>query len=380
MTSEVSRAAVFAKSAPVDADSQRVVGPELRGGRDAAMMAVAAAATGTGFQATHLGRAEEILFEALEARQAPEAERLTLFCGFAANLFGTGCREALVYLGRHGLMDACVVSGGGVEHDLRRLFPYHDYRVTAYASASAGVPPAVDRVCFGNVSYRRGPCPADGAGGTCCFEHCIASMLPAIVEAPQYNRVLDVDDFAEGRTSRRECFGSEDSRVCFTPSRFWKEVAMRLKALLPPETLRSSFAVACADADIPIFSPNLTDGDVAELLLAEERLTMDLVGDLGELNRMALKAHRSGMFIVGGGIVKHHVCNANLMRNGADYAVFVNSAQEYDGSDAGARPDEAVSWGKIRITAKHVKVYTEASLVLPLLIERSFVRWAHART
>ena len=43
-------------------------------------------------------------------------------------------------------------------------------------------------------------------------------------------------------------------------------------------------------------------------------------------------------------MVKHHVCNANLMRNGADFSVFINTAQEFDGSDAGARPDEAVSW------------------------------------
>ncbi len=53
---------------------------------------------------------------------------------------------------------------------------------------------------------------------------------------------------------------------------------------------------------------------------------------------------------------KHHICNANLMRNGANFAVYVNTAQEFDGSDSGARPDEAVSWGKIRIDAKPVKV------------------------
>jgi deoxyhypusine synthase len=46
-----------------------------------------------------------------------------------------------------------------------------------------------------------------------------------------------------------------------------------------------------------------------------------------------------------------------MMRNGADYAVFINTAQEFDGSDSGARPDEAVSWGKIRGSAKTVKVY-----------------------
>ena len=33
------------------------------------------------------------------------------------------------------------------------------------------------------------------------------------------------------------------------------------------------------------------------------------------------------MIILGGGIVKHHVCNANLMRNGADFSVYVNTGQ-----------------------------------------------------
>ena len=31
------------------------------------------------------------------------------------------------------------------------------------------------------------------------------------------------------------------------------------------------------------------------------------------------------------GLPKHHVCNANLMRNGADFAVYINTAQEFDG-------------------------------------------------
>jgi hypothetical protein len=33
-----------------------------------------------------------------------------------------------------------------------------------------------------------------------------------------------------------------------------------------------------------------------------------------------------------------------------------NTGQEFDGSDSGARPDEAVSWGKIRVGAESVKV------------------------
>lgn len=40
----------------------------------------------------------------------------------------------------------------------------------------------------------------------------------------------------------------------------------------------------------------------------------------------------------------------------ADYAVYVNTAQEFDGCDSGASPDEAVSWGKLTQDAKYVKV------------------------
>lgn len=46
----------------------------------------------------------------------------------------------------------------------------------------------------------------------------------------------------------------------------------------------------------------------------------------------------------------------SAQRNGADFAVYINTAQEFDGSDSGARPDEAVSWGKIRADAEPVKV------------------------
>ena len=80
------------------------------------------------------------------------------------------------------------------------------------------------------------------------------------------------------------------------------------------------------------------------------------------------------MIILGGGVIKHHICNANLMRNGANYSVFINTAAEYDGSDAGARPDEAISWGKIAADAKPVKVYAECSLVLPILIGETFAK------
>jgi deoxyhypusine synthase len=47
---------------------------------------------------------------------------------------------------------------------------------------------------------------------------------------------------------------------------------------------------------------------------------------------------------------------------------------QYDGSDSGARPDEAVSWGKIRAGAQSVKVYADATLVFPLIVANTFAK------
>lgn len=35
--------------------------------------------------------------------------------------------------------------------------------------------------------------------------------------------------------------------------------------------------------------------------------------DLRRLNTMAVKATNSGIIIIGGGVIKHHICNANMM-------------------------------------------------------------------
>ena len=76
-------------------------------------------------------------------------------------------------------------------------------------------------------------------------------------------------------------------------------------------------------------------------------LVLDIVEDIRGINNEAKFALNTGMILLGGGVIKHHICNANLMRNGADFSLFVNTGQEFDGSDTGAKPDEAVSWGKV---------------------------------
>ncbi|KEZ41865.1 Homospermidine synthase (spermidine-specific) [Scedosporium apiospermum] len=115
-------------------------------------------------------------------------------------------------------------------------------------------------------------------------------------------------------------------------------------------------------------------------------LTIDIVQDIRAINTISVRAKRAGMIILGGGVVKHHIANACLMRNGAEHAVYINTGQEFDGSDAGARPDEAVSWGKIKIGADHVKHdgtddlsinNTFARRVLTLLALKSTARFYH---
>lgn len=61
-----------------------------------------------------------------------------------------------------------------------------------------------------------------------------------------------------------------------------------------------------------------------------------------------------------------------VQRNGADYSVFVNTAHEFDGSDSGARPDEAVSWGKIKLNATPVKVISNRGINLQSNISGNF--------
>ena len=112
-------------------------------------------------------------------------------------------------------------------------------------------------------------------------------------------------------------------------------------------------------------------------------LIVDIVRDIRALNELSRKSKKAGMIILGGGVCKHQIANAMLFRNGADYAVYINTGKEFDGSDSGARPDEAVSWGKIKSQAnggESVKVYCDATIIFPLIVAATFAKAHHARS
>lgn len=58
---------------------------------------------------------------------------------------------------------------------------------------------------------------------------------------------------------------------------------------------------------------------------------------------------------------------------GADFSVNLNTGSPHDCSDSGADPSEAVSWGKIKIGAKAVKVVADSTITFPLLVYQTFV-------
>ena len=127
--------------------------------------------------------------------------------------------------------------------------------------------------------------------------------------------------------------------------------------------------------------PGIADGAVGYqtwLFSQDHDFRLNLLKDSGELNNIVYDAKKTGALIVGGGISKHHVIWWNQFRDGLDYVVYVSTADEWDGSLSGARPREAVSWGKINPEAKRIMVEGDASVLLPLMMSALVSKLAKA--
>ena len=92
-----------------------------------------------------------------------------------------------------------------------------------------------------------------------------------------------------------------------------------------------------------------------------------MLKDEQELSDIVFTSKKAGALMIGGGISKHHVIWWNQFRDGLDYAVYLTTAEEYDGSLSGARLREAVSWGKVKEKAKYITVEGDATITLPLI-------------
>ncbi|XP_054787518.1 deoxyhypusine synthase [Prosopis cineraria] len=307
----------------------------------------------TGFQASNLGDAIQVINQMLDWSLADEAitedcneeendlayrksVRCKVFLGFTSNLISSGVRDTVRYLAQHHMVDVIVTTTGGIEEDLIKcLAPTYkgDFSLPGAYLRSKGLN-RIGNLLVPNDNY-------------CKFEDWII---------PIFDRML------------RE---QNEERVTWTPSKLIARLGKEINN-------ESSYLYWAYVNNIPVFCPGLTDGSLGDMLyfhsFRSPGLIVDIVEDIRAMNGEAVHAspRKTGMIILGGGLPKHHICNANMMRNGADYAVFINTAQEFDGSDSGACPDEAVSWGKIRGSAKTVKVHCDATIAFPLLVAETF--------
>lgn len=305
-----------------------------------------------GFQATNLGKAiEEVKrmrawrlsdepvkededddFKPMEVRQRTKAK---IFLGYTSNQISCGTRETIRYLCEHKMIDVVVTTAGGIEEDLMKcLSPTFmgDFALKGRELRLKGIN-RIGNLLVPNYNY-------------CQFEDWMNPILEKMWEEQQTGTV-------------------------WTPSKMIHRLGKEIDH-------EDSVYYWCYKNDIPVFCPAITDGSVGDMLYffsyKRQGFTLDIARDIRLLNDEAVQAKATGMIILGGGLVKHHICNANLMRNGANFAVFINTGQEFDGSDSGAKPDEAISWGKIKIDASPVKVYADASLVFPLLVAETFAK------
>lgn len=123
---------------------------------------------------------------------------------------------------------------------------------------------------------------------------------------------------------------------------------------------------------IPVYVPGITDGLFGSQLWLfwqqHKDIKIDLMQDENELSEIVHHNKKSGALCLGGGISKHHTLWWAQFSEGLDYAIYITTAMEYDGSLSGARTREAISWGKINERAKHITIEGDATVILPLLV------------
>jgi deoxyhypusine synthase len=155
---------------------------------------------------------------------------------------------------------------------------------------------------------------------------------------------------------------SEDKKELATYELCW-ELGKRMKN-------KDSILHWCWKNGIHMIIPGITDGAVGYQIwqfAQDHDFKIDILEDEKLLSDLVWNAKKSGALVVGGGISKHHTIWWNQFKKGLDYAVYISTAVEYDGSLSGARPREAVSWGKINEKAKFVAIEEDATIVLPII-------------
>jgi len=274
-----------------------------------------------GFTSPKLYLAKEIIKEMKEN----DAE---IFLSFPADIISTGTRGAIIELIKLGLVDHIITTAGTVDHDLARCYKnyYHgDFMMD-------------DKELRKNHKYRLGNViiPNDNYGGI--IER---KMQPFLKKMYEKQKKWTISDLVYEMGAEMRC---------------------------------ESILKNAHDKKIDVFIPGYVDGSFGSQIWSFWEMHRDFQIDLLEDEHrisdimFSSSSKKMGALMIGGGISKHHVIWWNQFRGGLDYAVYITTAQEYDGSLSGAQLREAISWGKVKEKAKQVTVEGEATVFLPILV------------
>jgi len=272
-----------------------------------------------GFTAKKLGASTRILREMLD-----DEESLN-FLSFPADVVATGTRGVLRDMVKEKWFDILITTCGTIDHDVARSFAKY-YHGTFEADDAALMRRGIHRL--GNVFVPRKN-----------YGELIERKMTAWLE----------EFYSAGKNEM------STSELCY-------DIGSRLTD--------ESILYWAWKNKIPVIVPGITDGAVGYQIWQfsqNHKFKVNILKDEQMLADRVFEAKHSGALILGGGISKHHVIWWNAFKGGLDYAVYITTAQEFDGSLSGARMREAISWGKLKAKAKHVTVDGDITVCLPLL-------------
>ncbi|WP_428324419.1 deoxyhypusine synthase [Nitrosopumilus sp.] len=273
-----------------------------------------------GFESVNLSAGVEILSEMISDKQCLR------FISFVGAVVSTGLRGILKDMIKNKWFDVAITTCGALDHDIARHFSH--YKEGSFTMDDNELADQ-DIHRLGNVLV-----PMDSYGPL------IEEKMQAFLEEEYQNGVKEM-----------------------TTAEICKMIGKHLG--------EDSFLYWAYKNDISVVVPGIMDGAVgSQIWLFTQKhndFKLNMAGDADLLSGFIFKAEKSGAFMIGGGISKHHTLWWNQYREGLDYAFYITTAQEFDGSLSGALVREAISWGKVTQKAKQSTLHAEVTTILPFI-------------
>jgi deoxyhypusine synthase len=274
-----------------------------------------------GFESKNLFEGVDIL------REMIRDQKCTRFLSFVGAIISTGVRGIIRDLLKKKMFDCVITTCGALDHDIARTYlAYYsgDFRMDDYSLVDA----KIHRL--GNVLV-----PMENYGPL--IEEKVQECLTQV--------------YSENKSRQLGTF----------------EIANYLGASLN----ESSFLYWAHKNNIPVIVPGIVDGAVGSQIWLfhqqHKEFKLDILADETKLSDLIYDSKKTGGLMIGGGISKHHTLWWNQFRGGLDYAVYMTTSSEWDGSLSGAPVREAVSWGKVTTKAKQTTIHGEVTTLLPFV-------------